>query len=256
MPPDGWRGRLGGVDELDAEVGPVDDGCGLPALEPGPGADLRERAGCREPGVDQEVFGVDRDEGEVAAGGCARLGGGAAAEDFADRVPLGDADRPARGVGEEGVVADAEQVEDRRRQVLRLDLARVRIGADGVAGAEHLRRPDAGAGQREAEDVAPVVAAADAVDLGRAAELADRHDQRLVQQPALVEVVDQRGEGDVELRAEDVLQPVGVLGVRVPHRVIDRVVARLARPVDVDEPHPGLDQPPGEQDALAPLARP
>ena len=81
-------------------------------------------------------------------------------------------------------MADAEQVEDRRRQVLGLDLVGAGVGAQGVAGAIHLGRPDACAGQGEAEDVAPVVAAALAVDLRRAAELADGDDQRLVEQAA------------------------------------------------------------------------
>src|SRR5262249_13165282 len=58
--------------------------------------------------------------------------------------------------------------------------------------------------------------------------------------------------GDVELRAQVVLQSVGVLGMRVPHRVIDRGVARIARPVDVHEPHTGFDQPSGQEDRLSP----
>src|SRR5262249_40101404 len=49
---------------------------------------------------------------------------------------------------------------------------------------------------------------------------------------------------------------VGVLGVRVPHRVVDRVVTPLARPVDMHQPNPGLDQAPGQKEAGAPLARP
>ena len=132
------------------------------------------------------------------------------------------------------------------------DAIRGRVAAGLVAGAVHLAAADAGAGQGEAEHVPPVVAAAELVDLGRAAELADGHDQRFVQQPALVEVFDQRREADVEHRAEHVLQPVGILGVRVPQRVVDGRVARLARPADVDQPHAGLDQPPRQQHALPP----
>ena len=100
----------------------------------------------------------------------------------------------------------------------------------------------------KAEDMSPVIAAALAVDLRSAAEFADGHHQRLGQQATLVQILDQRGEADVELRAEHVLQAVGVLGVRVPHRVVDGRVARLARPIHVDQPHAGLDQPACQQD--------
>ena len=90
------------------------------------------------------------------------------------------------------------------------------------------------------------------VDLGRAAEFGDGHHQRLVQQPALVQVFDQGRKTDVEHRAKHVLQPVGVLRVRVPQRIVDGRVARIARPADVHQPHAGLDQPPGQQHALPP----
>lgn len=40
--------------------------------------------------------------------------------------------------------------------------------------------------------------------------------------------------------------------MRVPHRVIDRGVARIARPVDVNEPDPRFDQAPAQEDRLSP----
>ena len=105
---------------------------------------------------------------------------------------------------------------------------------------------------REAEHRPPMVAPAVAVDLRRAAEFADRHDQRFIEQAALVQVFDQGRKADVELRAQHIFQPVGVLGVRIPQRIIDGVVARLARPLHMHQPHARLDQPPGQQHALPP----
>ena len=63
-------------------------------------------------------------------------------------------------IGKRRRVADAQQVENRRGQVLRLDPAVARIAAVLVARSIDLRPADAGAGQHEAEDMPPVVAAA------------------------------------------------------------------------------------------------
>ena len=98
-----------------------------------------------------------------------------------------------------------------------------------------------------------MVAAGGGIDLGRAAELADRNHQRVVQKSALLQILEQCREADVEHRAEHVFQPVGVLGVRVPHRVVDRRIARLAAPIDVHEPYSGFDQPASQQQTLPPL---
>src|SRR5262249_58133851 len=84
--------------------------------------------------------------------------------------------------------AEADRAPNRRREdFLRIDADRSEHGgvdvadadgidrgllALGVGGAEHLAAADAAAGQHHAEAVGPVVAAAQAVDLPRAAELA------------------------------------------------------------------------------------
>ncbi len=117
---------------------------------------------------------------------------------------------------------DAEQVINGGRQIVRAHRVRRRIGAVLVAGAEDLAAGDAGAGQREAEHGTPVIAPSLTVDPRRSAELADGDNQRLMQQTALLQVLQQGGEADVELGAEHVLKPLGVLGVRVPHRVVHR----------------------------------
>lgn len=70
--------------------------------------------------------------------------------------------------------------------------------------------------------------------------------------PRLLQIIQQRGEGHVELRGEHIFHPIGVASVRVPQRVIDASIAGNARPVDRHEPDARLDQTPTEQHALSP----
>ena len=128
-----------------------------------------------------------------------------------------------------------------------------RRGAVAVARPVHLPRASPRTRQREAENVAPMVASGRSVDLWRAAELADCHDKRFVQKSALVEIFQQRRETGVEERAQDILEPIGILGVRVPHRIVDGRIARLATPIHMHQPHAGLDQPSRQEQGLSPL---
>ena len=98
----------------------------------------------------------------------------------------------------------------------------------------------------------PRSSTAHTVDCRRTAEFADRDDQRFVQQPARSRSSTSAEKPDVEDRAQHVFQPVKVLGVGVPQRIIDGVVARHPRPLDVHQANARFDQGPSEQDALAP----
>ena len=100
---------------------------------------------------------------------------------------------------------------------------------------------DAAAGEPHGEGVDVVVAAGRFADLAhrRAAELAAPDDERVVEQAALLQVVDQRGAGLVDvaaLRRQMLLQVLGRAAVVVPVGV-----------VELHEPHAALDQPAGEQ---------
>lgn len=75
-----------------------------------------------------------------------------------------------------------------------------------------------------------MIAAEAGVDRGRAAELGHEHDDDLVEQAAVLEVVDERGERAVDLRDEP-LGHVEIVAVRVP--VIRGRLHKL---------HAGLDQ--------------
>ena len=82
-----------------------------------------------------------------------------------------------------------------------------------------------------------------ALRVDRAAEFAAPDDQRLVEQPALLEVLDQAVAGLIDVAAL-VGQPAGDVGVRVPVVV-----------VDLHEAHAALDHPPGQQRRVGERAR-
>jgi hypothetical protein len=76
--------------------------------------------------------------------------------------------------------------------------------------------------------------------------LAHHDDRGVVQHPAGVQVVEQRGERGVEARPELVLQPRGLVDVRVPPGVHQPVLV----PAHGDELPTGFQQPPGGQARL------
>ena len=77
------------------------------------------------------------------------------------------------------------------------------------------------------------------VDLGCAAELAQGDHQRRIEQPALVQILDQRRDRDSNA-AMRFLQRLEEVDMMVPSAFVEG-----------DERHAGLDQPPGEQRPLA-----
>ena len=82
-------------------------------------------------------------------------------------------------------------------------LRRERAGL--VARAEYLTAGDARACERQAEDAAPVVAAATAVEPRRSAELRHPHHERLIEQAALLQVLDKGGTRPIDLLAAPVV---------------------------------------------------
>ena len=115
---------------------------------------------------------------------------------------------------------------------------------------------NAGAGDDGRVAIGPVIAAVGTVAVARgadallraAAELADRHDQRVFQKPALVHVDQQAGKPLVEHRPRSVAHPVGKIGMVVPRVIVG--VGHLG-PDDLDDLRAGLDQAAGQQAALA-----
>ena len=180
------------------------------------------------------------------------------ATDHLNRTILGSARRPRRarydspsGAIRYCVGIDSQAVIDRGQQVLRRDGPVGGSGGVGVAGADDLAAADAAAGQGDAPDARPVVAAARRVEPRRAAELAGGDHQRRFQPAAPLEVVDQGREGLIEGRQ----QFAGVIVERAERRRAvavpgDPVEDRLEH-VDRDHANAGLDQPTRQQTALA-----
>ena len=138
------------------------------------------------------------------------------------------------------------------RQVARLHTVFNWVATLFVTGSVNLASADSRAGHRETEHRSPVVSTAFVVDFGSASKLADRYDQRFVEQPALVEILNQRRKADVELWAEHVFHSVRILSVRIPKWIVDRIVTRFARPLHVNKSNTGFDQSSSEQHTLAP----
>src|SRR5262245_31189314 len=163
-------------------------------------------------------------------------------------------DLAVRGEVDPGQVrgADTETGEDGGPQVGRAEVPVDRPLAAPVGGADRTAPLDPAAGEQGRVTLAVVLAAGAVVDLGRAAELAHRDDQRRVEQAAPVQVLEQGRQGAVEHPAVAVLHDGEVAVVHIPAAVaviLDRL--DMAAPVDLDEGLARLDQPAGDQAALA-----
>ena len=94
---------------------------------------------------------------------------------------------------------DPQAVIDRGQQVLGRDGAVGGRAGVRVAGADDLSAPNAAAGQDDAPDSRPVVAAARRVEPGRAAKFARGNHQRRFQSTTPLQIVDQGREGLIEV---------------------------------------------------------
>ena len=88
-----------------------------------------------------------------------------------------------------------------------------------------------------------MIAAGVFVDLRRAAELARDYDQRVVEATGLAEVIEQAGDGVVEVWEQVLLQIDEVAEVRVPTGILAEV--------DLHEPDAGFEQPRRHQERQA-----
>ena len=97
------------------------------------------------------------------------------------------------------------------------------VGGMGVRRAINAAAADASSGEEHGIAVRPVIAAAVAVDLRRAAHFAQHDDQRLCEEAARVEIAHQAAERLIELRQVEFLHDGKVARVRVPAVVVDLV---------------------------------
>ena len=84
---------------------------------------------------------------------------------------------------------DAQQVQHRRGQIGGSHRAVGRVRAQAVRRAVDRSSTDAGSGQDQRGDLRSMVSAGVRIDLRRAAELAHRDEQRVVEHPALGEII-------------------------------------------------------------------
>src|SRR5438067_1602878 len=74
----------------------------------------------------------------------------------------------------------------------------VRMFAAAITGADDATAPDTPAGDQGAITMLPMFAASLVVDLGCAAEFAERNHQRALQEPALLQIPEKRRQGLIE----------------------------------------------------------
>ena len=96
-----------------------------------------------------------------------------------------------------------------------------------------------------------MVAAAGRIDLGRAAELAEREHHGRSRASRAAQIFEQRGVGVIEVRPDLVLVALDRAERRRSVDVPGDLVEDGLEHVDGDEPHAPLDQPAGQQAALA-----
>ncbi len=129
-----------------------------------------------------------------------------------------------------------------------------------VAGAEDLPATDSAAGEQVGETVRPVIAAgacnaprARIADPRFAAHLARDQHQRLIDQAARSEVLDQSRKAAVELGKQKFLEAVEIVAMRVPAAGALAPIGEplVFHPEDGHKGDAGLDQPPGQKQARA-----
>ena len=149
------------------------------------------------------------------------------------RVVLDEVMRSAVEVVDRGGVRiNAKRVVKRGVHLAKGDRPFTGLSAEAVGRADDLPMLESAAGEQAAGDSRPVVAAALAVHLGRAAKFAPRHDQHFVEQATRTQVRFQRSQRMVHDRHE-IAHAREILAVRV--KVAD---------APAHHAHAGLDQPP------------
>ena len=152
-------------------------------------------------------------------------------------------------------MVEAQEVQDRGVQVVNVDLVFDGLEAELVGRAVDVAALDAAAGQPHREAVVVMVAAVHLalirarsrqLDGRRAAELAAPDDQRVVEHPALFQILQEGADGLVALPAQ-----LAMTGLEV---VV--IVPGLSLTVpELDEPHAPLQQPPCGQERSGVNAR-
>src|SRR6266851_1114037 len=160
-----------------------------------------------------------------------------------DRLPGSNGHRTAKLILDYRFRVEAESAEYRGGDVIRTDRIVLGEGSAGIGSAVDLPAPDAAAGHQNRLARRPVIAAGVLVDLGCPPEVAGPVYERLGEQPSVVEVLEQGGNGLIGLGKATAFERGEVGLVRVP-------AADPRREVDGHEAHAGFHQPSGQQGTL------
>ena len=98
-----------------------------------------------------------------------------------------------------------------------------------------------GTGEEHGGSLSPMIASCVFINLGSATEFAHHHDERFLQRPALMQVVDQRTQAPVEI-GQLLVEALKNLRMMVPASVVHG-----------DKAHPAFHQTAGQQAALSKL---
>src|SRR5262249_6507742 len=128
----------------------------------------------------------------------------------------GDRERPAEVVADAGGRVEAEALVKGGEQVGDGHLVGLDVGAVNVGRAVNLAALDGAAADHDRPAAAPVVAGGALVDARRAPELAHPHDDGVLPQAAVYQVLDQAAHALVEARAVAVAQGGEDVAVVVP----------------------------------------
>ena len=142
-------------------------------------------------------------------------------------------------------VVEAKQVQQRRMQVVDVHAVLDRLEAEVVRLTVAHAALRAAAGEEHTEAMRVVVAAVAILAHRRATKLAAPHDQRVIQQAALLQVAQQRRDGLVNVLAQ-VPRARVVVRVRVPRLPV--------AVINLDEPHAPLGEPPRHEAAVRKMA--
>src|SRR5262249_34203636 len=124
-------------------------------------------------------------------------------------------------------------------------------GGFGVGSTVYGSAPDSRARQQYGIAVCPVISAAVAVDVRRAAHFAHHDDKRVVQNAACREVLHERGIGPIEMRKLVFLKDREIPRMRIPGIVIylDSVPEKI--PGHIHESYARFHQSPCDEGTLA-----
>ncbi|MFT5108198.1 MAG: hypothetical protein ACI9UA_003841 [Pseudoalteromonas tetraodonis] len=144
---------------------------------------------------------------------------------------------------------DAEQVQDRRMQVVYANAILDGLISELVARAILHAAFDAAASHPHREDMRVVIPALAVLRIGGATELTAPHDEHLVEHPTSLQVGEQSADRLIDTFGCDAVVRTDVV-VAVPWHVGQSANAAVRSRIQLHETHTAFDQPPREDESI------